>query len=222
MADGTSMQRSQDRNLQGDRCSGYSDATNQCFWRGPRLGVCNWGLWIQKNFGSSHLGFWSSGTCFFQASKETVCLVNCGGFQNRAFVIYDGIHYDVLVRRGPSGPGTWNLADVEWCRYGCWGEQKLFETTDQGMLEEAIKVAKVRCVSLGVERMRLNICFCQPKERSIMWYNYLDHATHGRYGLLVSLDNFSIFLVVRAFRFQLSLAGDLKFDVIPRRNLSYW
>eukprot|EP00434_Breviolum_minutum_P039550 symbB.v1.2.035124.t2/scaffold4665.1/size36745/2 len=43
------------------------------------------------------------------------------GFQNRAFVIYDGIHYDVLVRRG---------------------EQKLFETTDQGMLEEAIKVAK--------------------------------------------------------------------------------
>lgn len=50
---------------------------------------------------------------FFEASKETVCLVNCGGFQKRAFVIYDGIHYDVLVRRGPSGPGTWNLADVE-------------------------------------------------------------------------------------------------------------
>lgn len=70
MADGTSMQRSQDRNLQGDRCSGYSDATNQCFWRGPRLGVCNWGLWIQKNFGSSHLGFWSSGTCFFWGFKR--------------------------------------------------------------------------------------------------------------------------------------------------------
>ena len=54
-------------------------------------------------------GFGPAAHFFFEASKETVCLVNCGGFQKRAFVIYDGIHYDVLVRRGPSGPGTWNL-----------------------------------------------------------------------------------------------------------------
>lgn len=26
-----------------------------------------------------------------------------GGFRRRALLIYDGIHYDVLVRRGPSG-----------------------------------------------------------------------------------------------------------------------
>mmetsp|Transcript_33761 Transcript_33761/g.54067 ORF Transcript_33761/g.54067 Transcript_33761/m.54067 type:complete len:216 (-) Transcript_33761:35-682(-) len=46
------------------------------------------------------------------------------GLSKRAFLIYDGIHYDVLVRRGGSG------------------EQKLFETSDVAMVEQAKEVAK--------------------------------------------------------------------------------
>ena len=89
------------------------------------------GLVDPEEFGYSQLGFWSRqlGTCFFKDRFQLFaffgpwlqkklcawCLI-CElwrGFQKRAFVIYDGIHYDVLVRRGPSGPGTWNVADVE-------------------------------------------------------------------------------------------------------------
>ena len=96
------------------------------FGEGQGLGFATGARFRQNNFGGSQLGFWSRQMwcpmCFFfffefhlfLASKETVCLI-CElwrGFQKRAFVIYDGIHYDVLVRRGPSGRAFFR-ADVE-------------------------------------------------------------------------------------------------------------
>ena len=79
------------------------------------LVILNWGFGLGKCGVPCVFFFFFFEFHLFLASKETVCLI-CElwrGFQKRAFVIYDGIHYDVLVRRGPSGPGGFFHADVE-------------------------------------------------------------------------------------------------------------
>ncbi|CAK9067933.1 unnamed protein product [Durusdinium trenchii] len=68
------------------------------------------------------------------------------GFRRRALLIYDGIHYDVLVRRGPSG------------------EERLFGVDDLAAVEEAKAVAKEAQIARNftdVGRFTLRCVSCQ-------------------------------------------------------------